>query len=154
MIALESRPDLDAYRLSPRSAEPGARVARADSSTAVPLPTTDRGRGRADEPGSTPPQTRVTNLEHQIITDVQRASREYEPSREAVRRIERDLLPRAEQVLNDTCRLYEDGKINVVGQLNAQRDYNDIVKQYHDTLVRHRRSMLALNTVLGLRIMP
>ena len=34
------------------------------------------------------------------------------------------------------------------------RDYNDTVKQYLDTAVRHRRSMLALNTAVGLRVLP
>ncbi|MBV8229866.1 MAG: hypothetical protein JO329_07780, partial [Planctomycetaceae bacterium] len=51
-------------------------------------------------------------------------------------------------------RLYIGGEVDVVIYLNAQRDYNDVVKQYLDTVVRHRRSMLALNTVLGQRILP
>ena len=38
--------------------------------------------------------------------------------------------------------------------IQAQRTYNDTVKAYHDTVVRHRRSMLGLNTVLGQRILP
>ena len=37
----------------------------------------------------------------------------------------------------------------MVTYLEAQRIYNDNVKAYHDTAVRHRRSMLALNTALG-----
>ena len=38
--------------------------------------------------------------------------------------------------------------------LDAQQDYNDIVRQYRDPLVRHRRSMLDLNTALGRRMLP
>jgi len=41
-----------------------------------------------------------------------------------------------------------------VEHLQAQRTYNDTVKAYLDTVVRHRRSMLGLNTVLGQRILP
>ena len=43
---------------------------------------------------------------------------------------------------------------SVLDYLDAQLDYNQIVKQYLDTAVRHRRSMLSLNTVVGRRIMP
>ena len=43
---------------------------------------------------------------------------------------------------------------SLLDYLDAQLDYNQIVKQYLDTAVRHRRSMLSLNTVVGRRIMP
>ena len=40
-------------------------------------------------------------------------------------------------------------------QLNLTHDLrNEIVRQYRDTLVRHRRAMLKLNTAVGLRILP
>ena len=66
----------------------------------------------------------------------------------------RSSCPTAVQVRDDTYRLYIGGEVNVVVFLNAQKDYNDIVKQYLDTVVRHRRSMLALNTALGQRVLP
>lgn len=43
---------------------------------------------------------------------------------------------------------------DIVDFLNAQGEYNDLVRQYRDTLVRHRRSMLDLNTALGYRLLP
>jgi len=46
------------------------------------------------------------------------------------------------------------GEINRVTFIQAQRTYNDTVKAYLDTVVRHRRSMLGLNTALGQRILP
>ena len=36
----------------------------------------------------------------------------------------------------------------------AQRAYNEAVRLYRDTLIRHRRSMLSLNTAVGQRILP
>ena len=42
----------------------------------------------------------------------------------------------------------------MVSYLQAQRTYNDNVKAYRDTVVRHRRSMLALNTAMGQRVLP
>jgi cobalt-zinc-cadmium efflux system outer membrane protein len=38
--------------------------------------------------------------------------------------------------------------------VNARRDYNETVSHYRDTLIRHRRSMLRLNTAVGLRVLP
>jgi cobalt-zinc-cadmium efflux system outer membrane protein len=128
-MALENRPDLGTCRLAVRSAEPDAPLTRNL-------------------------QSRVSDLERAIVTEMQLACREYETSREAVRRVEHDLLPRAELILKDTWRLYDGGEISAVALLNTQRDYNDTLAVYHGTLVRRRRSMLALNTVVGMRIMP
>ncbi|WP_233578157.1 hypothetical protein [Tautonia sociabilis] len=41
----------------------------------------------------------------------------------------------------------------MVGFLNAQRDYNHVGRPNRDTLIRHRRSMLRLNTAVGRRIL-
>jgi cobalt-zinc-cadmium efflux system outer membrane protein len=122
----------------------------------VPLPVYNRNQGgilRA-QLNVTQTQIELATLERQLITDVQVAEKEYEISKKAIDRIEKELLPFALQVRNDTERLYKGGEVNVVVFLNAERDYNDTVKVYLDTLVRHRRSMLALNTAVGQRILP
>ena len=51
-------------------------------------------------------------------------------------------------------KLFSRGGSEVVAYLNARREYNDVVREYRDLLVRHRRSMLALNAAVGLRILP
>ncbi len=38
--------------------------------------------------------------------------------------------------------------------LSAQKDFNDRVKDYRDSVVRHRRAMLDLNTAVGTRLLP
>ena len=38
--------------------------------------------------------------------------------------------------------------------INAQLDFNQVVKQFLDTAIRHRRSMLGINTAVGRRILP
>ena len=96
----------------------------------------------------------LATLERQVITEVQRARKEYEITKLAIERIERELLPGALTVRNDTMKLYLGGERDVVFFLNAEKDYNDLVKTYLDTMVRHRRSMLGLNTVLAQRVMP
>ena len=122
----------------------------------VPLPVYNRNQGgilRA-KLNVTQTQIELASIERQVMSEVQIAEREYEISRKAIERIEKELLPRAALVRDDTKRLFLGGEANVVVFLNAQKDYNDTVKQYLDTMVRHRRSMLALNTALGQRVLP
>lgn len=122
----------------------------------VPLPIYNRNQGGIRRAELNVEQTRVelAALERQVITEVRQAQTQYEVTRDAVRRIRDDLLPAARQVRDDTFRLYTAGEVNVVVYLDAQRDYNDVVKQYLDASVRHRRSTLALNTAVGQRILP
>ena len=122
----------------------------------VPLPVYNRNQGGIMRAKLNVTQTQIelANLERQARTDVQVAEREYAVTRQAIERIEKELLPAAKQVRDDTYRLYTGGEVNLVVYLNAEKDYNDTVKQYLDTLVRHRRSMLALNTVVGQRVLP
>jgi cobalt-zinc-cadmium efflux system outer membrane protein len=122
----------------------------------VPLPVYNRNQGGIQRAKLNVTQTQIqlATLERQALTEVAQAYLEYRTSLEMVRHIEKDVLPDAELVLNDSRRLYLGGEKDVTYYLMAQRDYNDLVKQYLDTMVRHRRSMLALNTALGQRILP
>ena len=71
-----------------------------------------------------------------------------------VQRIEERLLPAAERARGDAYRLYTQGEEEAIVYLNAQREFNEASRQYRDLLVRHRRSMLALNTAVGQRLLP
>jgi cobalt-zinc-cadmium efflux system outer membrane protein len=86
--------------------------------------------------------------------EVQQADREYQVSGQIVERIRTQILPTSRSSLDDRLKLFQGGETNAVSFLQAQRNYNETVKAYHDTVVRHRRSMLGLNTVLGQRILP
>ena len=85
---------------------------------------------------------------------MRKAAREYEVTRAAVERVEQNLLPSARRVLDTTSVQFNEGDVDALAYLNAQRSYNDIVRQYRDTVVRHRRSMLRLNSVVGQRLLP
>jgi cobalt-zinc-cadmium efflux system outer membrane protein len=122
----------------------------------VPLPVYNRNQGgiaRA-KMNVTQSQLELSNIERQTVTDVQQALYEFQVTAKMVDRIRNELEPAARQVRDDTMRLYRGGEVNVVVFLQEQRNYQDIVKQYLDTLIRHRRAMLALNTVLGQRVFP
>jgi len=122
----------------------------------VPLPISNRNQGNIQRArlNVTQAQIELAALERRVATEARQAEREYFITLGAIKRIEAKLLPAATQVLEDTERLYKGGEVDVVSYLNAQRSYNDVVQQYRDTSVRHRRSMLALNTAVGRRILP
>jgi cobalt-zinc-cadmium efflux system outer membrane protein len=122
----------------------------------VPLPVYNRNQGGIARAKLNVAQSRLelSTQERQLITDVQQAYKEYLVTSQILSKIRGEILPAALQVREDTKRLYLGGEVNVVSFLNAQREYQDTVKQYLDTVVRHRRAMLALNTVLGLRVLP
>ena len=122
----------------------------------VPLPINNRNQGNILRARQNVHQTRteLEALELRVVTEVSQAEREYSVSRNAVERVERDLLPAAGRVLQESLRQWNLGEASLVDYLNARRDYNDIVRQYRDTAIRHRRSMLALNTAVSRRILP
>ncbi len=122
----------------------------------VPLPVYNRNQGGIERAKLNVTQSRleVETLERQVITDVQQAFHEYDITKEMVRRIRQTVEPNARLARNDSYRLYVGGEVNQLTYLDAQRAYNDTAKQYLDTVVRHRKSMLSLNTALGQRMLP
>lgn len=120
----------------------------------VPVFNRNQGNIRRAERNVMQTQREVSSLERVIAADVQNAAERYATTRRSVERFERVVLPRAQHQRDDRLRLYNEGQEALVTYFAAQRAYNDVVRQYRDILVRHRRSMLALNTAVGLRILP
>ena len=180
--ALESRPDVAAYRLGLQTAESGVRLAQANryqdayllyqpftfqnnapfgkqSATSwalgmtVPLPVYNRNQGNIERSRLNVVQSRIelAGIERRVLLEVSQAAREYEVSGQIVQRIRTEILPSSESFRNDRFKLFQGGETNAITYLQAQRSYNDTVKAYHDSVVRHRRSMLGLNTALGQR---
>lgn len=122
----------------------------------VPLPLYNRNQGGIvrSQLNVLQSSNELKMLERQIITEVQQALNEYQVTKRMVAEIRGKIVPAAYMVREDTARLYKGGEVNVLVFLEAQRNYQDTVKQYKDTVIRHRRSMLGLNTVVGRRIFP
>ncbi len=122
----------------------------------VPLPIYNRNQGGISRAKINVTQTELQlgDLERQAAIDVERAFLEYEVTRREVRELSTDVVPPAKQVRDNVFKRYNAGEVSVLDYLDAQQDFNQVVKQYLDTAVRHRRSMLSLNTVVGQRIMP
>jgi cobalt-zinc-cadmium efflux system outer membrane protein len=122
----------------------------------VPLPIYNRNQGGIERAKQNVTQSRIqlASLERQVTMDVSQAYHEYQVSRQAVEKLLREVLPDATRVLEDSRHLYKGGDRDVTFFLQAQSFFNDNVKQFLDTMVRHRRSMLSLNTTLGQRVLP
>lgn len=96
----------------------------------------------------------LANQERQIVYDVEEAVREYELSRNSVIEFRREVIPASREVRDSAFRRWQGGETSALDYLEAQQDYNDVVRQYRDALVRHRRAMLDLNTAVGTRVVP
>ena len=122
----------------------------------VPLPVYNRNQGNIQRAKLNVTQTQVqlSSIERQIINEVRQAEQDFRVSLSSVRKLEAAVNPLAERVLLDSETLYRGGEFNVLDYLNARGQYNDAARQYLDTLVRYRRSMLNLNTAIGGRILP
>jgi cobalt-zinc-cadmium efflux system outer membrane protein len=181
-IALATRPDLVAFRLGVQRAEADVALARANRfedifvlyqpftaqdtaprdayswalGVTVPLPLYNRNQGnlRRAQLNVTQTQIEVADLERRVILEVHRTLREYNLTRQSAARFETSILDEARQSRDTAAESFRAGEIDQLRFLEAQRVYNDVVRQYRDLLVRHRRSMLLLNTVVGHRILP
>ena len=122
----------------------------------VPMPLYNRNQGNIQRSRINIDQAKIelASIERRVRNEVVQAAREYEITRDIVQRIRGEIIPASEQSKNDRFTLFQSGEANVVSYLEAQRVYNDNVKAYLDTAVRHRRSMLNLNTAVGQRLLP
>lgn len=184
-MALEVRPDLNAFRLGMQRAEADVKLAVANrysdvyllvqpytfqnnapygtsSATSwavgatVPLPIFNRNQGNIQRARLNVIQTEVEmrDLERRAINEVRQAFAEYVVSRRFVERVRSQIEPDAKQILESVRNEYNEGKKPLVDVLDAQRDYNEVVRTYLEASVRHRQSMLDLNTAIGRRILP
>ncbi|HVX63346.1 MAG TPA: TolC family protein [Pirellulales bacterium] len=120
----------------------------------IPLYNRNQGEIRRASLNVAQTRTALAGVERQIMLEVERAELEYRTTRSAVERLEQDILPRSERVRDAALRRFSVGEQSVVDYLDAQRRHNDVVRQYREAALRHRRSMLHLNTVVGRRILP
>jgi cobalt-zinc-cadmium efflux system outer membrane protein len=123
----------------------------------VPLPLYNRNQGNIMRAGLnvTQSQVELAAIEQQIATEVRNAEREYAVSRQSVIRYQQTLLSDAKNMRDDSYTIFVAGETaDVTTYIAAQSQYNDVLRQYRDALVRHRRSMLGLNTAVGRRILP
>lgn len=120
----------------------------------IPLANRNQGNVRRANRNVMQTQMEVTARERQVAAEVEIAAMEFAGAHTAVERFQVTILPRAGHRLNDYHARYTEGNVSLDTYLNIQRDFNDVLRQYRDALVRRRRAMLAINTAVGLRLLP
>ena len=122
----------------------------------VSLPVYNRNQGNITRSKLNAEQSKLelANQEKQIVYDVEEAIREYELSRNSVIEFQKEVIPASKVVRDSAFKRWQGGETSALDYLDAQQGYNDVVKQYRDVLVRHRRAMLDLNTAVGNRVVP
>jgi len=121
----------------------------------VGLPATIRKRGALDRATINVGQTRteLADVERKVILAVRLARLDYEQSRATVDRFRKEIIPDARTIRENKYQQFTEGEGSVADYLESQSKYNDRALKYRNTLIRLRRSMLALNTAVGERIM-
>lgn len=122
----------------------------------APLPVYNRNQGTIQRATLNVEQTRteLAELERRIALDVAKAAEEFAVTHREVEELRKVVIPDARAVRDEAYQLYVSGLKSAPDFITAQLEFNQVAKQYLDTAIRHRRSMLALNTVTGRRIMP
>jgi cobalt-zinc-cadmium efflux system outer membrane protein len=120
------------------------------------IPIFDRKQGEILRAETNVAQSRAAleAMQREVAAEVESALVELFASREAVERIENAILPASERAREIAYREHAAGRRSTFEYLLALRDRNDVVRQYRDALIRHRRSMLQLNTSVGRRLLP
>ncbi len=120
------------------------------------IPFYNRNQGNITRAKINVDQTKLqsTSQERQVVSDVLDATQELQQSYISVVEFRREIIPASEKMRNAARTLYEKGETSVLDYLEAQLAFNEVVKQYRDSLVRHRRAMLDLNTAVGERVLP
>ncbi|NDC62426.1 MAG: TolC family protein [Planctomycetia bacterium] len=120
------------------------------------LPIYNRNQGNIARAESNVQQTRLelSSLERRIASEVRLAEREYRSSLEALERIEKAMLPRAEAALRRRTDQFLGGAITADDYQGHLEDAAELAQNHREALIRHRRSMLDLNTAVGLRLLP
>jgi outer membrane protein, heavy metal efflux system len=133
---------------------PSSRSWAAGATVTVPLFDRNQGNIRKASVNVEQTQLELRALEQRIASEVEAAYDDYVATRRGLDQIEQQLLPDAERARGERLQKFREGSLDASSYLSAQRDLDDLGRQYRDLLIRHRRSMLAINTAVGIRIFP
>jgi cobalt-zinc-cadmium efflux system outer membrane protein len=120
----------------------------------VPLYNRNQGNVTRARINITQSGIQAANAERGVIRDVLDAAQELEQSLVAVTQFRGDIIPSSRRVLDSASQRLVAGEISMSEYLDVQQEFNDMVRQYRDVLVRHRRAILDLNTAVGERVLP
>src|SRR5205085_1764445 len=120
----------------------------------VPLYNRNQGNVTRAKINITQTEIQIAGAERGVIRDVLDAAQELEQSLVAVVQFRSEIVPTSQRVLFSAMERLKGGEISAPEYLEAQQDFNDMVRQYRDVMIRHRRAILDLNTAVGERVLP
>lgn len=118
----------------------------------VPIFNRNQGRIKRAKLSVTQAHLDLAFMERTVQTEIRKAHTEFDVSRSIVTTLEKEVIPTATLVRDRSLTLFKSGQEGILVYLNAQRDYNEIVRRYRDALVRQQRAAMKLNTAVGARI--
>jgi cobalt-zinc-cadmium efflux system outer membrane protein len=127
-----------------------------DVGIAIPLPIYNRNQGNIARAQSnfSQTQTELVAQERRVVSQVRQAHREYISSRDALTRVEQSILPQARAARSQADSEFAATKMSLDEYVDHLGDDADTARFYRDAVVRHRRSVLDLNTAIGVRLRP
>lgn len=90
---------------------------------------------------------RSVALETSIQTDVEKAYRQYEVSKQLLTTVEMNMLARARSVRDTTEYSYRRGEASLIEFLDAQRAFNDAMQTFNDARANYARSLYLIDSV-------
>ena len=120
----------------------------------VPIFDRNQGNIRRSQVNVEQSQYELRALEQRVTAEVENAYDDYISTQIALRQIETELLPDIEKTMGQSIEQFRKGTLDASSYLSARRDLDDLGRQYRELLIRHRRSMLAMNTAIGMRVFP
>jgi cobalt-zinc-cadmium efflux system outer membrane protein len=143
-----------AYRDNSQTGEQNSTSWGAGLFVSAPLFNRNQGNIRRAKLNIGQSQNEAEALQREVLAQVREADRELRNSAEDLRRLEQVTLPAVRRKRDKARARLQSGRISADAFLAVQRDTTSLVRYYRDTLARHRRNSLKLNTTVGLRLLP
>lgn len=99
-------------------------------------------------------QIEAVTAERNVIAELHQALHDFDNTAEDLHRLETVTLPAVRRKRDKAWNRMRARAISADSFLAVQRDTSSLVRYYRDTLTRHRRNTLKLNTAVGMRIVP
>jgi cobalt-zinc-cadmium efflux system outer membrane protein len=96
----------------------------------------------------------VGGMERRVAFEVRLAEREYQTSKRALEQIEKTMPPQLQASLRRRAEQFAEGDIILEDYQSHVEESTEVAQSHRDALIRQRRSMVDLNTAVGLRVLP
>ncbi len=120
----------------------------------VPLFNRNQGNLRKARYNIDQSQVEARAVEQSVISEVRQAVGDLKGSRADLQRLEKTAVPALKRKRDRALRKLRAGEMSMSAFLAIERDSTSLVRYYRQTLARHRRNALKLNTAVGHRVMP